>query len=110
MSWLNDIQIFTGEQQEDEYATDRQLSFIDSLIHKEMAEPFYDELCAASTNIFLTLAEASELIGNVIDWFQELEVKEGVSVFGDSCPFLNDGTRQKDICSRVEYLVDLPNT
>ena len=111
MSWLNDIQLFLGDEEvQEEPATQRQVDFIDLLLTKDEAEPFYSELTAASTNIFLTIGEASELIGRVMDYFNELFVRDGHRVFGDPSPFLNSGTRQKDIASRVEYLADLDNT
>lgn len=112
MSWLSDIQVFLnqGDEVAEEPATERQVDFIDRLSKMEDAEPFWKELDAASVNIFLTIGEASELIGRVMDHFTWLAVHEGHSPFADPSPFLNDGTRQKDISARVEYLTNLPNT
>ena len=111
MSWLNDIQLFLGDEEvQEEPATQRQMDFIDLLLTKDEAMPFYSELAAASTNIFLTIGEASELIGRVMEHFEELFIRDGHRTLGDPSPFLNSGTRQKDIVSRVEYLADLDNT
>ena len=110
MSWLADIQEFIAGTNKPEQATDRQRWFLRMLSEKEDADPYWRELNQAINNPFLGFEEASDLIEQVMEHFAWLTVHEGHNPMGDPSPFLNDGTRQKDIIARVEYLTHLKNT